>query len=126
MSAHPDHKHPDKAQAFSTSFGSAYVLYLVADEQRCTAAILLEVDAVAPVRRGKGKSRGGALDAALAQCGNDCPYGASSLLAVALSKVSSSVTHGGREARPERDRAAPPPRRGPGAVRRPRADVAGR
>lgn len=49
------HKHPEKAQAFSTSYGRAHVLYPEADDQRCTAALLLEVDAVALVRRGKGK-----------------------------------------------------------------------
>ena len=79
------HKHPDKAQAFSTSYGTAHVLYPEADAERCTAALLLEVDPVALVRRGKGKGRGGAPDAALAQYVNDRPYAASSLLAVALS-----------------------------------------
>ncbi|GGR23257.1 3' terminal RNA ribose 2'-O-methyltransferase Hen1 [Streptomyces aurantiogriseus] len=96
------HKHPDKAQAFSTSYGKAHVLYPEADAQRCTAALLLEVDAVALVRRGKGKGRGGAPDAALAQYVNDRPYAASSLLAVALSNVFSSAMRGVCTARPER------------------------
>jgi 3' terminal RNA ribose 2'-O-methyltransferase Hen1 len=96
------HKHPDKAQAFSTSYGKAYVLYPEADPARCTAALLLEVDAVALVRRGKGKGRGGAPDAALAQYVNDRPYAASSLLAVALSAVFSSAMRGVCNARPER------------------------
>ncbi|WP_318214806.1 3' terminal RNA ribose 2'-O-methyltransferase Hen1 [Streptomyces sp. SCL15-6] len=96
------HKHPDKAQAFSTSFGTAHVLYPEAEEQRCTAALLLEVDTVALVRRGKGKGRGGAPDAALAQYVNDRPYAASSLLAVALSNVFSSALRGVCKARPER------------------------
>ncbi|GLP63542.1 3' terminal RNA ribose 2'-O-methyltransferase Hen1 [Streptomyces sp. TUS-ST3] len=95
------HKHPEKAQAFSTSYGTAHVLYPEADEQRCTAALLLEVDAVAMVRRGKGKGRGGAPDAALAQYVNDRPYAASSLLAVALSAVFSSAMRGMCNARPE-------------------------
>ncbi|WP_328751106.1 3' terminal RNA ribose 2'-O-methyltransferase Hen1 [Streptomyces sp. NBC_00285] len=95
------HKHPGKAQAFSTSYGTAHVLYPDADEQRCTAALLLEVDAVALVRRGKGKGRGGAPDAALAQYVNDRPYAASSLLAVALSAVFSSAMRGVCSARPE-------------------------
>jgi hypothetical protein len=30
------HKHPDKAQAFSTSYGRAHVLYPEASVQRCT------------------------------------------------------------------------------------------
>ncbi|MFE9626017.1 3' terminal RNA ribose 2'-O-methyltransferase Hen1 [Streptomyces sp. NPDC006527] len=95
------HKHPDKAQAFSTSYGKAHVLYPEADAQRCTAALLLEVDAVALVRRGKGKGRGGAPDAALAQYVNDRPYAASSLLAVALSAVFSSAMRGVCAAKPE-------------------------
>ncbi|GAA3057039.1 3' terminal RNA ribose 2'-O-methyltransferase Hen1 [Streptomyces glomeratus] len=96
------HKHPDRAQAFSTSYGTAHVLYPEADAERCTAALLLEVDAVALVRRGKGKGRGGAPDAALAQYVNDRPYAASSLLAVALSSVFSSAMRGVCTARPER------------------------
>ncbi|MEZ0161398.1 3' terminal RNA ribose 2'-O-methyltransferase Hen1 [Streptomyces griseorubens] len=95
------HKHPEKAQAFSTSYGTAHVLYPEADAERCTAALLLEVDAVALVRRGKGKGRGGAPDAALAQYVNDRPYAASSLLAVALGSVFSSAMRGVCTARPE-------------------------
>ncbi|MFH9854991.1 3' terminal RNA ribose 2'-O-methyltransferase Hen1 [Streptomyces althioticus] len=95
------HKHPEKAQAFSTSYGTAHVLYPEADADRCTAALLLEVDAVALVRRGKGKGRGGAPDAALAQYVNDRPYAASSLLAVALGSVFSSAMRGVCTARPE-------------------------
>jgi 3'' terminal RNA ribose 2''-O-methyltransferase Hen1 len=95
------HKHPDRAQTFSTSYGTAHVLYPEASVERCTAALLLEVDAVALVRRGKGKGRGGAPDAALAQYVNDRPYAASSLLAVALSAVFSSAMKGQCAARPE-------------------------
>ncbi|MCC5473871.1 3' terminal RNA ribose 2'-O-methyltransferase Hen1 [Streptomyces barringtoniae] len=95
------HKHPDKAQQFSTSYGTAHVFYPEADDRRCTAALLLEIDTVALVRRGKGKGRGGAPDAALAQYVNDRPYAASSLLAVALSGVFSSAMKGTCQARPE-------------------------
>jgi 3' terminal RNA ribose 2'-O-methyltransferase Hen1 len=121
------HKHPDKAQAFSTSYGTAHVLYPEADEQHCTAALLLEVDAVALVRRGKGKGRGGAPDAALAQYVNDRPYAASSLLAVAIGAVFSSAMRGVCRARPELpEQARPlrvevpalPARGGPDLVRR--------
>ncbi|MGW0965542.1 3' terminal RNA ribose 2'-O-methyltransferase Hen1 [Streptomyces sp. NPDC002516] len=94
------HKHPDNAQRFSTSYGTAHVLYPEATAERCTAALLLEVDPVALVRRGKGKGRGGAPDAALAQYVNDRPYAASSLLAVALSAVFSSAMKGQCAARP--------------------------
>ncbi|MGV9629688.1 3' terminal RNA ribose 2'-O-methyltransferase Hen1 [Streptomyces sp. NPDC003487] len=121
------HKHPDKAQAFSTSYGTAHVLYPEADARRCTAALLLEVDPVALVRRGKGKGRGGAPDAALAQYVNDRPYAASSLLAVALSGVFSSAMRGVCATRPERaaeplplrvEVPALPARGGPALVRR--------
>ncbi|MQY38438.1 Ubiquinone biosynthesis O-methyltransferase [Streptomyces sp. RB17] len=121
------HKHPDKAQRFSTSYGTAHVFYPEADDRRCTAALLLEIDTLALVRRGKGKGRGGAPDAALAQYVNDRPYAASSLLAVALSGVFSSALRGVCAARPERAAAplplrvevpALPARGGPELVRR--------
>lgn len=95
------HKHPGKTQAFSTSHGTAHVFYPEATAQRCTAALLLEVDPVALVRRGQGKGRGGAPDVALAQYVNDRPYAASSLLAVALSGVFRSALKGQCAARPE-------------------------
>ncbi|MFF7729245.1 3' terminal RNA ribose 2'-O-methyltransferase Hen1 [Streptomyces sp. NPDC008001] len=102
------HKHPGKAQRFSTSHGTAHVLYPEAGEERCTAALLLEVDPVALVRRAKGKGRGGAPDSALAQYVNDRPYAASSLLAVALSSVFSTALKGQCAARPELPGAARP------------------
>ncbi|MFG2825949.1 3' terminal RNA ribose 2'-O-methyltransferase Hen1 [Streptomyces sp. NPDC048434] len=94
------HKHPDKAQQFSTSHGIAHVLYPEADAQRCTAALLLEVDPIALVRRSRGKGRGGAPDSALGQYVNDRPYAASSLLAVALRSVFASAMKGQCAARP--------------------------
>ncbi|MGQ4362913.1 3' terminal RNA ribose 2'-O-methyltransferase Hen1 [Streptomyces sp. SAS_272] len=120
------HKHPGKTQAFSTSYGTAHVFYPQADAERCTAALLLEVDAVALVRRGKGEGRGGAPDAALAQYVNDRPYAASSLLAVALSGVFSSAMRGVCAGKPELPAQARqlrvevpalPARGGPGLVR---------
>ncbi|MGA5095922.1 3' terminal RNA ribose 2'-O-methyltransferase Hen1 [Streptomyces lavendulocolor] len=96
------HKHPDKAQAFSTSHGTAHVFYPEASAERCTAALLLEVDPVALVRRGRGKGRGGAPDAALAQYVNDRPYAASSLMSVAMSTVFKSALRGVCAALPER------------------------
>ncbi|MGW9173892.1 3' terminal RNA ribose 2'-O-methyltransferase Hen1 [Streptomyces decoyicus] len=95
------HKHPDKAQQFSTSHGTAHVLYPEAGAQRCTAALLLEVDPIALVRRSRGKGRGGAPDSALGQYVNDRPYAASSLLAVALRSVFASAMKGQCTARPE-------------------------
>jgi 3' terminal RNA ribose 2'-O-methyltransferase Hen1 len=105
------HKHPDKTQSFATSYGDAYVFYPEAGEDRCTAALLLEVDPPALARRGRGKGRAGAApDAALAQFVNDRPYAASSLLAVALRTVFSSAMRGECRTLPERA-AAPLPLR---------------
>ncbi|WP_432094760.1 3' terminal RNA ribose 2'-O-methyltransferase Hen1, partial [Streptomyces sp. bgisy100] len=95
------HKHPDVVQVFSTAQGRAHVFYPEATAEQCTAALLLEVDPVALVRRGRGKGRGGAPDAALAQYVNDRPYAASSLLAVALGNVFSSAVRGRCQARPD-------------------------
>jgi 3' terminal RNA ribose 2'-O-methyltransferase Hen1 len=104
------HKHPDKAQVFSTSYGDAHVFYPEASAGRTTAALLLEVDPPALVRRGRTKGRGGAPDAALAQYVNDRPYAASSLLAVALRTVFSTALRGECRTHPERA-AAPMPLR---------------
>ncbi|MFC8451682.1 3' terminal RNA ribose 2'-O-methyltransferase Hen1 [Kitasatospora sp. NPDC057223] len=94
------HKHPGKAQRFDTSHGEAHVFYPEATDRVCTAALLLEIDPVALVRRGRGKGRGGSPDFALAQYVNDRPYAASSLLAVALRTVFRTAMKGVCESRP--------------------------
>lgn len=91
------HKHPDRAQQFAMSAGTAHVVYPEATSERCTVALILEVDPVALVRRGR---HGG--DAfALSQYVNDRPYAASSMLAVALGKVFRTAMSGTCTARPE-------------------------
>ncbi|WP_441246090.1 3' terminal RNA ribose 2'-O-methyltransferase Hen1 [Kitasatospora sp. McL0602] len=99
------HKHPDKVQRFATSHGEAHVFYPEATEAVCTAALLLDIDPVALVRRGRGKGRGGSpangnAAGALAQYVNDRPYAASSLLAVALRTVYRTAMKGVCETRP--------------------------
>lgn len=49
------HKHPDRHQTFDLAFGTAYVFYPEATDERTTAALLLDVDPVALVR-GRGVS----------------------------------------------------------------------
>lgn len=96
------HKHPEKAQRFSTSYGNAQVFYPEADAERCTVALLLEVDPVALVKRSRGKGgKPGSPDATLAQYVNDRPYAATSLLSVALGAVFRTALRGQCEARPE-------------------------
>ena len=94
------HKHPGKAQRFDTSHGEAHVFYPEANDEVCTAALLLDIDPIALVRRGRGKGRGGSPDFALAQYVNDRPYAASSLLAVALRTVFRTAMKGVCETRP--------------------------
>jgi 3' terminal RNA ribose 2'-O-methyltransferase Hen1 len=93
------HKHPGKAQSFGVSVGQAHVFYPEVSAQRCTAALLLEVDAIALVR---GHKRTAAEGFSLAQYVNDRPYAASSMLAVALARVFKSAMAGRCDARPER------------------------
>ena len=71
--------------AFSTSHGTAHVLYPEADAERCTAALLLEVDPGGAGAAGPGQGpRRRARTRRSRQYVNDRPYAASSLLAVAL------------------------------------------
>src|SRR5947208_464515 len=78
------HKNPWRLQSFPLSFGQAHVFYTEASADRCTAALLLDVDPVGLVRNRKGPSgEGGTLD----QYVNDRPYVASSFLSVAISQV---------------------------------------
>jgi 3' terminal RNA ribose 2'-O-methyltransferase Hen1 len=83
------HKHPDRVQHFPQSFGTATVFYPEATDQRCTAALVLEVDPVRLARR-RGKSP----DFSLGQYVNDRPYAASSLLGVTLADVFSTARAG--------------------------------
>jgi 3' terminal RNA ribose 2'-O-methyltransferase Hen1 len=90
------HKHPDRHQSFPMTFGSASVFYPEASAERCTVALLLDVDPVGLVR---GKSKSG--DRPLEQYVNDRPYVASSFLSVALAKVFSTALSGRCKDRPE-------------------------
>ncbi|MER5332476.1 3' terminal RNA ribose 2'-O-methyltransferase Hen1 [Micromonospora sp. NPDC002717] len=98
-------KHPDRAHSFDVPVGTAHVFYPEAGEQRCTAALLLDVD---PLRlagaRGKGRGRPQATPPEAFTLGryvNDRPYAASSLLSSALSKVYRSALRGESRERPE-------------------------
>lgn len=91
-------KNPARTQSFALSFGQAHVFYPEASEERCTAALLLEVDPVGLVRGRKGPSGEGGM---LEQYVNDRPYVASSFLSVALSNVFGTGMSGRSRERPE-------------------------
>lgn len=90
-------KHPDRVQTFGQSFGTAHVFYPEASAERCTAALLLEVDPAA-LRRARAPAGGGM---SLASYVNDRPYTASSLLSVAIGDVFRSALRGGSAERPD-------------------------
>ena len=48
------HKAPGHLQTFPLPFGDAHVFCPEANEERCTAALLLEVDPIGLVRQSKG------------------------------------------------------------------------
>ncbi|MFF0271355.1 3' terminal RNA ribose 2'-O-methyltransferase Hen1 [Kribbella sp. NPDC004536] len=92
------HKNPERPQAIDVTGGSAHVFYPEATAERCTAAVLLEIDPIGLVRAGRGKAAEGFT---LGQYVNDRPYAASSLLAVALGKLFRTAMNGRCDARPE-------------------------
>lgn len=89
-------KHPDKHQTFKLAYGDAHVFYPEADDSRCTACLLLDLDPVGLVR---GRRRHG--EGTLTQYVNDRPYVASSFLSVAIARVFSSALKGNSRERPE-------------------------
>jgi 3' terminal RNA ribose 2'-O-methyltransferase Hen1 len=92
------HKNPARAQTFEQSFGHVHVFYPEATPERCTAALLLDVDPVALVRGRRGSTgEGGLLD----QYVNDRPYVASSFMSVAIARVLNSALGGRCKDRPE-------------------------
>lgn len=90
------HKHPDRFQSFDLSFGAAHVYYPEAAADRCTACLMLDVDAVGLVR-GRNPDQ----SFLLGQYVNDRPYAASSFLSVAVAQVFGSALQGKCPDRPE-------------------------
>ena len=82
-------KNPAHTQTFTLSFGKAHVFYPEATDERCTAALLLDVDPIELVRGGGPGDPG-----TLAQYVNDRPYVASSFLSVAIAQVLGSAMAG--------------------------------
>lgn len=85
------HKHPGKCQSFELPFGKAHVCYPEASDERCTAALILDIDPVGLVRKLGGPS---GQNWSLEQYVNDRPYVASSFLSVAISRVFGTALSG--------------------------------
>ncbi|MGI4834773.1 MAG: 3' terminal RNA ribose 2'-O-methyltransferase Hen1 [Janthinobacterium lividum] len=97
------HKNPARLQSLEITGGQAHVFYPEATTERCTAALLLDLDPVGLVR-GRGNGEGFALE----QYVNDRPYVASSFLSVALSKAFGTAMNGTCKDRPALPAAALP------------------
>jgi 3' terminal RNA ribose 2'-O-methyltransferase Hen1 len=94
-------KNPARTQTFELAFGRAHVFYPEVSDERCTAALLLDVDPVGLVR-GRGDA------GPIAQYVNDRPYVASSFLSVAIAEVFGSALNGRSRERPALAQAAIP------------------
>ena len=90
-------KHPDKVHEFELSSGRATVFYPEATPERCTVALLLEIDSIGLVRSGTARHSDPGMD----QYVNDRPYVASSFLSVALGAAFRSALAGKSRHRPE-------------------------
>ncbi len=88
------HKHPERTQSFDLPFGGAQVFYTEATAEKCTAAMVLDIDPIALKRR-----RAGGFE--LAQYVNDRPYVASSFMSVAIARVYGSALKGQCDEKPD-------------------------
>ncbi len=90
------HKNPAQVQRFDLAFGAALVFYPEVTPERCTAALLLDIDPVGLIRDRRGPG-----NFALEQYVNDRPYVASSFLSVAIAAVYRSAMNGKSKERPD-------------------------
>jgi 3' terminal RNA ribose 2'-O-methyltransferase Hen1 len=92
------HKRPGKLHTVTLSFGKAHIFYPEATHDRCTAALLIELDPIELVRKPSGPSgEGGLLD----QYVNDRPYVSSSFTSVALARAFGTAMGGRSKDRQE-------------------------
>jgi len=92
------HKSPFRVHSFEQVFGKAHVFYPEIAADRCTAALLLEIDPIGLVRNRRGPS-GEAY--ALGQYVNDRPYAGSSFLSVAIARTFGTAMTGKSKERQE-------------------------
>src|SRR5262245_13390290 len=94
------HKNPAKAQTFDLAVGKAHVFYPEASEERCTVALVIDINPVTLARTARRES--------LRQYVNDRPYVASSFMSTALLEVFGTAMAGTCRQRPELAAAAIP------------------
>ena len=89
------HKHPDRFQTFELSYGAGHVFYPVASDDRCTAALHVDVDPIKLTRGPRGRFY------RQEHYVNDRQYVASSFMSVAISRIFSTAMAGRCESHPE-------------------------
>ena len=89
-------KHPDRFQTFEISGGKAHVFYPEASEEKCTIALVTDINQVDLTRAKKGQK-----EPQQDHYVNDRPYAASSILASAMNKVFRSAAAGVCKDKPE-------------------------
>jgi 3' terminal RNA ribose 2'-O-methyltransferase Hen1 len=92
------YKSPHRFHSFEQVFGKAYVFYPETASDRCTVALVLDIDSIELVRNRRGPS-GEAH--ALEQYVNDRPYAASSFLSVAIARTFGTALTGKSKERQE-------------------------
>ena len=91
-------KHPDKVQAKDLPFGKAHVFFPEATDDKCTAVMMLDIDAIALSRQ---RSRSYSDSFKLDHYVNDRPYSVSSFMSTAISRVLGSALNGNCNTMPE-------------------------
>jgi 3' terminal RNA ribose 2'-O-methyltransferase Hen1 len=92
------HKNPLRVHTTELSFGNAHIFFPEATVQRCTAALVLDIDSIGLVRNRRGPA-GEAF--ALEQYVNDRLYVASSFLSVAIARAFGTTLSGKSKQRQE-------------------------
>jgi 3' terminal RNA ribose 2'-O-methyltransferase Hen1 len=90
------HKNPARAQSLDLAFGQAQMFYTEASDERCTFALLLDLN---PIELVRGSESGGS--GLLDQYVNDRPYAASSFLSVAIARCLRTALGGRCDQLPE-------------------------
>src|ERR1700730_16873886 len=92
------HKSPFRVHSFEQVFGKTHVFYPETSPDRCTAALLLEMDPIGLVRNRRGPSGEAHV---LEEYVNDRPYAASSFLSVAIARTFGPAITGNNKERQE-------------------------
>jgi 3' terminal RNA ribose 2'-O-methyltransferase Hen1 len=92
------HKSPFRVHSFEQVFGKVHVFYPETSPDRCTAALVLEIDSIGLVRSQHGPSGERHV---LEEYVNDRPYAASSFLSVAIARTFGTALTGRSKERQE-------------------------